>query len=294
MKPWERRLRLLPVPLKSVLKMAADPFDRLRVWLWRRRHRYQRPLPGLLLRTRVGAGLSIQHFVESGQGVAEWLLELFAEHRHPLESGRRVLDFGCGSGRVLAHLPGIDGHGPEIVGCDVDSGAVRWLRRHFPAARFEVNGLAPPLPFPDNYFDRVYSISILTHLTEDQQDAWLAEIDRVLAPDGVAVLTVNGIPLFHTFRSGQLTSHSREFSQRLTELPDLGESNFLFVPYEIGRANRQDFPGIDETYGLTFHHPAYVARHWPHFLDVVAHVEGFQGHEQDRVVVRKRRVRSTH
>ena len=42
-------------------------------------------------------------------------------------------------------------------------------------------------PYEDDEFSLIVSISVFTHLTQDQSEAYLAEIARVLAPGGVAV-----------------------------------------------------------------------------------------------------------
>src|SRR3954451_10278501 len=48
--------------------------------------------------------------------------------------GRRILDFGCGVGRVLRQLVPI-AQGAELHGCDIDPACVAWVREH----------LSPPL-----------------------------------------------------------------------------------------------------------------------------------------------------
>ena len=59
------------------------------------------------------------------------------------------------------------------------------------AGEFVVNETMPPLPFPDRFFDFVYSISIFTHLPEAMQFAWLEEINRVLKAGGEAVISTH-------------------------------------------------------------------------------------------------------
>lgn len=281
---------MLPKPVKQLLKRGAEPVDRVRLVRWKREHRYERPIPGFSLRTRVGAGTSIDHFVNSGERNAGEFKSLFQSHGHPLETGTRLLDFGCGCGRILIHIA----HDPaarsmQLVGCDVDPTATRWLGRRVPRIETHATGFMPPLPFPDGHFDRLYSYSIFTHLTEAQQDAWLAELGRVLAPGGVGILTVNGRTFFDMIRSGTLSSHSREFTESVRALTaeDLARG-LLFVPYTIDRVNRRDFPGIEDTYGLTFHTREYVTRRWAQFVDVLAYVDAPNEHEQDRVVIAAR------
>jgi SAM-dependent methyltransferase len=44
-------------------------------------------------------------------------------------------------------------------------------------------------PFADDQFSLIVSISVFTHLTQDQTEAYLAELARVLQPDGVLLAT---------------------------------------------------------------------------------------------------------
>ena len=58
--------------------------------------------------------------------------------------------------------------------------------------RFEVNESLPPLCYAPDSFDLVYPISVFTHLNEDHQFRWLAELQRVTKPNGYVLLTVRG------------------------------------------------------------------------------------------------------
>ena len=103
---------------------------------------------------------------------------------------RRVLDFGCGAGRVLRQfLP--EAQSAEFWGCDVHASTIAWLGENLsPPLQFYVND-EPPMPHSDGYFDLVYAISVFTHITGDWS-AWLTELHRVLKPDGLLVATFMG------------------------------------------------------------------------------------------------------
>jgi SAM-dependent methyltransferase len=105
--------------------------------------------------------------------------------------GKRILDFGCGVGRILRHALVEDGDG-EFWGCDIDGPSVEWLRGHLsPSAHvFQTNDW-PPTQHLDGSFDLIYAFSVFTHLA-DSWSAWLLELRRLLAADGVLIVTVFG------------------------------------------------------------------------------------------------------
>lgn len=112
-----------------------------------------------------------------------------------LEAGARVLDLGCGEGRHChgLHMLG----GIQVVGLDPDLPSLTKARdglSMLPSRGDEealtafMSGSAYSLPFADNTFDGVICSEVLEHLHE-YNDA-LAEIRRVLKPDGIFAATV--------------------------------------------------------------------------------------------------------
>jgi ubiquinone/menaquinone biosynthesis C-methylase UbiE len=107
-----------------------------------------------------------------------------------LRDGHRVLDVGCGTGNLLRATGKRHRH-VELTGIDPDlkmlARAERKMRRLGLKARLD-RGYAQELPFPDASFDRVFSSLMLHHLDTPSKDEMLAEVRRVLRPDGVLVL----------------------------------------------------------------------------------------------------------
>jgi SAM-dependent methyltransferase len=105
---------------------------------------------------------------------------------------RTVLDIGCGTGRLLVGWH-VDDPGRRLVGTDLNRDLIAWGRANLGfVATWEVNGLQPPLPYPDVSFDLVVLASVFTHLSLENQKAWLGEIRRLLAPAGHALVTLHG------------------------------------------------------------------------------------------------------
>jgi ubiquinone/menaquinone biosynthesis C-methylase UbiE len=118
--------------------------------------------------------------------VHDAVLELL-EH----DSGRRVLDVGCGTGELVRRLresfPRM-----RVVGCDFSAGMLRHAAAKGGAARW-VRGDACRLPFGDGSFDIVTSTEAF-HWFPDQ-DVALREFRRVLVPGGRLLLALAMPPL---------------------------------------------------------------------------------------------------
>ncbi len=101
-----------------------------------------------------------------------------------LEPGRRVLDLGCGVGSTASFLArrwgvtavGLDRSLRFIEEAEIRDSGVTW-----------VQGEAHEIPFPDGYFDAVFSECFLSTL--DDQAEVLREIRRVLRPGGRLAIT---------------------------------------------------------------------------------------------------------
>lgn len=184
---------------------------------WRTRQRNARfrrsgshdglPLPPPSLVYLVAGHFDLEEYYASGRFHAAFLRRVLEESGFSLEETRSLLDFGCGCGRVIRHWRGLEG--TDVHGCDCNGLLVRWCRRALPFAEFHRNGLRPPLPYEDARFDLVYAISVLTHLTEELQLAWMGELRRVLAPGGLLLITTKG-----QSRLGSLGAAERDRFQR--------------------------------------------------------------------------------
>jgi SAM-dependent methyltransferase len=232
------------------------------------------------LRARTGAP-GIREFVVGGQAAAR---ELEAALGEPFSAYRDILDFGCGSARVLPHVAAMSG-GARCAGCDVDAEAIAWAQEHHADLVFAVSGDEPPLPFGAAGFDLVYSISVLSHLDELGQDRWLGELRRVLRPGGQALLSVHGRSAFEQFRRREVRTAwcpPEAFARG-----PLGEDELMFVPYRRDVWNRVDLPGVARSYGLTFHGEGYVRDHWGRWFEVEKIVPRALTGWQDAVVLRR-------
>jgi len=101
--------------------------------------------------------------------------------------GASVLDFGCGDGKFSALL---SERGPSfLAGVDISEKAVEFAKKHIPAGSFTAL-TQPPLPFPDNTFDAVFSLDVIEHIPDSDAATWKKELLRVLKPGGKLLITV--------------------------------------------------------------------------------------------------------
>jgi SAM-dependent methyltransferase len=146
------------------------------------------PLPPPSMRTAVAGTTDAAWFLEGGNVTAGVVRDALGRYRIAADDGARVLDFGCGCGRVTRHLRGFG----SIAGTDYRRRLVRWCAANLPFGDFSRNALAPPLEARSDAFDAVFAVSVFTHLTETLQQAWLAALGRVLRPGGLLLLTTHG------------------------------------------------------------------------------------------------------
>lgn len=121
---------------------------------------------------------------------AKWLVNHFA--KHITLKNKRILDWGCGPGRLIRHLPDVIGNGCKYFGSDYNKKSIEWCSNNLSGVEFNNNSLEARLPYANNSFDVIYGISIFTHLSEQMHYDWYAELYRILNPGGIMFLTTQG------------------------------------------------------------------------------------------------------
>ena len=101
-----------------------------------------------------------------------------------VQSGTRVLDGGCGPGKIAAAAAA---KGAKPVGLDAAEGMVAVARAYYADIEFQ-RGDAERMPFADGSFDAVVAGFVVNHLPRPERA--LAEFARVVRPGGRVAVTV--------------------------------------------------------------------------------------------------------
>lgn len=155
------------------------------------------PLPPLELRS------GGEHFVQDADYVRLAVRDVVTlQEVGGLDAGSRVLDWGCGAGRLAVglHLAGADF--ASYLGVDVQAPDVDWANEHLatdrmrfvrvdaPNERYNPAGTAGhDLPAERGSVDVFFAYSVFSHLAADDTARYLDSLAEVLSPSGRAVVT---------------------------------------------------------------------------------------------------------
>jgi SAM-dependent methyltransferase len=170
---------------------------------------------------------------ELAGGVLEWL---------DAQSGERILDLGCGDGKLTQRI--IDA-GAIVTGIDASAEMVAAASARGVNAQ---QGSAELLPYPGHAFDAVFSNAAL-HWVRGQ-DEMLSEVHRVLRPGGRFVAEMGGhgnIAALRVAFAAVLARHG------FASLGDRGN----FYPTDV------EYKGMLEAYGFTVKQIALIPRPTP-------------------------------
>ena len=220
-----------------------------------------------------------KHFAQHGVHFLEQLEAACPDHLAGFES---ILDFGCGVGRVARLFKGFKG---RYTGVDVVAKNVDWINEALPYASARVSVPRAPLPFADSEFDCIISVSVFTHMNEDDQKFYLSELQRVSKPGATLLLTTHGQRALSRALNDEfvfnLVSCPMEELQSASSQLQSG-SGFKFI-LQSGHLTTEDYD-----YGITFIGSDYIHRIWSRYFSVVGITSDAIHDFQDIVTLRRR------
>lgn len=275
-----------PTSVVARINEVYSQIDPLLISFYRMKTGWDKPVPPLDLR-RITAKRSIDDYVKSGERIVKSLTDGLNSVEKDINDFPKILDFGCGAGRQIQYF--YDNKKLTISGCDPNESHIQWLSSQYPLASFYVSKFDPPLPFPDESFDLVYSVSVFTHLSEKAQFNWLTDLKRILRPGGIALLTTLGE--YAAKLSDENSLKKRDINEPELVSQALLEQKFIFyVPESYRQVNKfinPDSVADEEMYGITWHSQEYLTNHWSKYFEILNIIPGCIDSLQDLVILRK-------
>jgi SAM-dependent methyltransferase len=179
-----------------------------------------------LYRRAANPDLLYQRFENTGAETAGWIRDILTRNGAAIEGMGAVMDFGCGCGRVTRYLKDLPG---SVHGSDYNPHLVHWCAGHLAFGEFRTNDAEPPLPYDDDSFDFLYSISIFTHLDEPLQVPWMRELARVVRPGGLLLITVMGEDRLRSIPAWEHLREPFEAGELVVTKPERAGSNACAV-----------------------------------------------------------------
>jgi ubiquinone/menaquinone biosynthesis C-methylase UbiE len=172
--------------------------------------------------------MDYKKYYTDSRETAFWIHEMVNDHLH-LNPGDRILDWGCGPGRIIRHMPEVFGKEIDFFGTDINPRSIAWCTENLTNIQFNLNGLEAELPYPDQHFSFIWGISIFTHLSEKMHYEWMRELKRILRPGGVLFLTTHG----NNFKSIMTTEEIEAFeSGKLLERAQTTEGHRTYSAFQ--------------------------------------------------------------
>jgi len=137
----------------------------------------------LIKKTTEDYNLISQDYARTRAAPAEDIINLTVY----LSPGDKVLDLGCGSGRLYGAL---QGRGVDYTGIDNSLELIAIAKIKYLEANFVVGDVLN-LPFPGSSFDKAYSVAVLHHIPSTElRKQFFAEAARILKPGGLLIIRV--------------------------------------------------------------------------------------------------------
>ncbi len=185
-----------------------------------------------------------------------------------LRPDSRILDFGCGWGRIIRFFIK-DVLQENLYGVDIDPEMISFCQKSVRYGKYDLVKPLPPSELPCESFDVIYAYSVFSHLNEQASFQWIEEFYRILKPGGLLFLTTQGRSFIDDCRYcrehpdlqnpwHQALATAFIDSEATYQAYDKGD--FLHARTGGGSAQSSSF------YGETLIPPGYVEREWTRFF----------------------------
>lgn len=163
---------------------------------------------------------------EAFSGSRNYLWPELEDLKKYTKEGERILDLGCGNGRLFELFSGEKSI--EYIGLDSSEEFIAKAREKY-GNHFKVADLLK-IPFPDNHFDSIWSVAVLPHIPSKQfRIKALREIERVLKKNGQVIIIC-----WNLYQLRYLRILLKFTIRKLVGLSKLDFKDILLTPKKMG------------------------------------------------------------
>jgi SAM-dependent methyltransferase len=212
---------------------------------------------------RIWNGASGTELADQSKSFYIKLRERFAHHSGRSLAAARVLDFGCGWGRLTRFLAR-DVEPGHLYGCDPVEAILDVCRENGVPAKLARTDFFPErLPFGER-FDLAFAFSVFTHISEAAHESCLRALHRAIRPEGILVVTIRPPEYLHSCERMQplLRSLGSDYMARLDE------PRYLFAAHPPGPRHLQ-YAGGEMTYGESVITLPYIRQRWSPMFELL-------------------------
>lgn len=238
-------------------------------------------------------GSSYEDAIREGYNFFLIIKKYTAKYGISIDSTTKILDFGCGWGRITRIL--LKDFDPKnIYGVDVDPEIISICKDTINDINFFPCNASPPLDFADNTFDIIYAYSVFSHLSETYALQWIQEFSRILKPGGILLATTQSgrfLDFCQSVRDKKLSggwydSLKVSFVDIDRCRKDYENGAFLFSPTGGGDYRDKTF------YGETIIPERYIRKTYSKFLEPVNFVDDERILPQALFILQKKKMKS--
>jgi SAM-dependent methyltransferase len=179
---------------------------------------------------------------------------LLERHRDALSA--RVLELGCGAGRVTRHLAAT---ATELHALDISPAMVEHARNVAPDAEFHVRDMTDLSPFEPASFDAVVATyNVIDVLDDAERGAQLDRIRDLLRPGGKLIMSTHNRGVLPALRGPRIrTTHPRTFVADIVRLPRRIRNRRRLLPLQRDESRYSIVNDSGHDYSLLHY---YIAR----------------------------------